>query len=68
MTPPTDCDITGWEDGFLYVDERFTFGQEFMSRKIFCDKCGRELKLSEVNQLSGYDLCKECCREIVNKK
>jgi predicted amidophosphoribosyltransferase len=36
-----------------------------MVRKMFCDKCGRELKAHEAIQLLGYDLCSTCCKEVV---
>ena len=39
-----------------------------MTKKIFCDKCGCELLLSELIELLGYDLCMDCCRRIVTPK
>jgi hypothetical protein len=36
-----------------------------VSRKYFCDKCGREMSGSEMVQLLDLDLCKDCCRETV---
>ena len=39
-----------------------------MGRKIFCDRCGRELEVSEVVQLLGHDLCPACCKETVGSK
>ena len=34
-----------------------------MARRIFCDKCGRELRASEAVQLLEYDLCFACCKK-----
>jgi hypothetical protein len=39
-----------------------------MARKIFCDKCGRELKASEAIQLLEYDLCIECCKKTLGNE
>lgn len=39
-----------------------------MARRIFCDKCGRELSVSEVVQLLEYDLCFACCKKTLGSK
>ena len=39
-----------------------------MARKIFCDKCGRELKASEAIQLLEHDLCIECCKKTIGNQ
>lgn len=39
-----------------------------MVRRIYCDKCGRELAASELIQLLDYEPCSDCCRQIVRSK
>jgi len=37
-----------------------------VARRIYCDKCGRELAASQVIQLLGYELCNDCCKKLVS--
>ncbi len=39
-----------------------------MSRKYFCNRCGRELSASEMVPLLGYDLRRSWCKEAVKSK
>jgi len=39
-----------------------------VARRIFCDKCGRELKAAEAIQLLEYDLCIECCKKTIKEE
>lgn len=39
-----------------------------MVRRVFCDKCGTELRDSELVQLLGYELCDGCCKMLVSPK